>query len=235
MFPFQQHRLRFLHQRRLALGGVFIHALRHQLPDLSFVLYVKTHVVVADEVVTFLAAGLRCLALPELEPGEHRLADMNAAVVHDIGLDHLPAVGLLYLSDGIAQEVVAHVPEVQGFVGVGRRVLDHHQAVVGGPCSVGGVCMDSSQLRDPPGVGDAQVQEALHGIVLGDELLRVCHQPFAYFRGYHLRGFAGSLHKGEDHYCHVALKLGTSLLQLYLFLIRLNAVQRLHRRTDIVA
>ena len=94
---------------------------------LGTVVLVERHVVVADEGVAFLARSLRCFSVAELQPSQHRLADMNTAVVHDVGLHHAVAVSLHDLRQRPAEQVVAHVSEVERFVGVGRRVLDHHQ------------------------------------------------------------------------------------------------------------
>ena len=55
---------------------------------------VESHVVVADEVVALLAARLGSLTITPLQPGQHRLTDMDTTVIHDIGLHHLVAIGL---------------------------------------------------------------------------------------------------------------------------------------------
>ena len=119
LLPFHEHSLCLLDEWGLFLGCLLIYALCHKLFDLSLVLLVKTDIVVADEVVAFLATILRCLAIAEHLPCEHRFADMNTAIVHDIGLDYVPSVGLLNLSDGVTKQVVAHMSEVQRLVGIG--------------------------------------------------------------------------------------------------------------------
>ena len=70
--------------------------------------------------VAFLARRLRRLAIAKAQPCEHRLADMNTAVVDDIGLHHLPAVGLLNTRNRTAEEVVSYVSQMEGLVGIGR-------------------------------------------------------------------------------------------------------------------
>ena len=67
--------------------------------SIGFILFVETHIVVANQVVTFLAAILRCLAVAELLPSEHGFADMNTTVVNDICLHNIPTVRFLNLSD----------------------------------------------------------------------------------------------------------------------------------------
>ena len=64
---------------------------------------------------------------------------MDAAVVDDVRLDDLPSVGLLDARDRIAEQVIAHMPKVQRFVGIRGRVLDHHQLVTIGLLTVVGV------------------------------------------------------------------------------------------------
>ena len=52
---------------------------------------------------------------------------MDTAVVHDVRLYHLVAIGFHNLCQRPSEEVVTHMSEVQGLIGVGRRVLDHYE------------------------------------------------------------------------------------------------------------
>ena len=139
--------------------------------------------------VAFLAGRLRCLAVAEFQPRQHGFADMDTAVVDDIGLHHFPTVCLLNLSDRIAQQVVAHMPEVKRFVGVRRRVLHHHQ---GGaypfplpkrkgffrrPLKVAVliVGIDGLELVDPERVGDREIKKSLYRVVFGYQFFAVSH------------------------------------------------------------
>ena len=61
------------------------------------------------------------------QPRQHRLADMNAAVIDDVGFHYAVAVGFDDVGQSEAKQVVAHMTEVQGLVCVGRGVLNHHQ------------------------------------------------------------------------------------------------------------
>ena len=91
----------FLDERRfvlcLLLCSLFFHALSDVLlcefVALCLVVLVESHVVVADEVVALLARRLRSLAVAPLLPCQHRLADMDTAVVHDVSLNNLVAIG----------------------------------------------------------------------------------------------------------------------------------------------
>ena len=56
---------------------------------------------------------------------------MNTAVVDDLGFDHRLARGFVDFGNGIAQQVVAYMSQVQGFVGVGRRIFHHQLAGLG--------------------------------------------------------------------------------------------------------
>ena len=56
---------------------------------------------------------------------EHRLADVDAAVVDEVDLAHLGAVGAQDPGGALAEGVVAQVAEVEGLVGIGAGELDH--------------------------------------------------------------------------------------------------------------
>ncbi len=56
----------------------------------------------------------------ELLPCQHAFADVDAAVVHEVGLDDPVAARLQNLRYRITEQVVADVPQVEGLVGVGR-------------------------------------------------------------------------------------------------------------------
>ena len=126
--PLYEHGVRLLNERTLlfglGLGIVGSHALSLkfslQLLHLGTVVLVKGHIVVANQVVALLAAAFGCFAVAIFEPCQHRLADVYTAVVHNIGFHHAVAVGLYYAGQGPAQQVVAHMAQVQGLVGVGR-------------------------------------------------------------------------------------------------------------------
>ena len=128
LFPFHEHFVCFAHERCVlfglfagfflvhALGGVFFGKFLYLLA----VVLVEQHVIVANQVVAFLARRLRCLSVAVFEPREHGLADMYAAVVHDVGLDNLFSAGFLYVCQRPAEQNVAQVTQVQWLVGVGR-------------------------------------------------------------------------------------------------------------------
>ena len=79
-------------------GSFFVHALLHvlslELCDFLTIVLVEGYIVVADEVVALLAGSFRSFAIAPLEPGEHRLTDVDTTVVHDVCLDYLVAVSL---------------------------------------------------------------------------------------------------------------------------------------------
>ena len=127
LLPLHEHLVGFLDERCLLLGFLLVHALGHEFLHLLTIVLVEGHIVVADEVVTFLTTGLWCLAIAVFQPCQHRLADMDTTVVHDVGLHHLVTIGFHDLRQRPSEEVVTHMSEVQGLIGVGRRVLDHHE------------------------------------------------------------------------------------------------------------
>ncbi len=207
-FPAAQHVACLGHEGRGGFGLFLGHALFHERDELGAVVLVKGDVVVADEVVALDAGALGSGALAPFLPCEHGFADVYAAVVDDVCLHHAVAAGLENLGEGIAQQVVAHVAQVEGFVGVGRRVFDHHQGrLVGGLFqSVGGVGGDALQHAVPVAGLDHDVQEAFHHIeALYGGL--VGHEPFADFLTDGLGGLAGGFHPREHHHGEVALKL----------------------------
>ena len=106
----------------LFLSGIFRHSFSHillqELVALCFVVLVECHIVVADEVVALLSRRFWSLTVAIFEPCEHRLTDVNATVVDDIGLHHLIAVSLHNLRERPSEEVIAHVSEVEWLVGV---------------------------------------------------------------------------------------------------------------------
>ena len=94
LLPLHEHLVGLFQGGGGLLGLVLGHALFHQLLDLGLVHLVEGHVAVAHQVVALDAGGFRGLSLELLLPGQHGLADMDTAVVHDRGLDDLVAAGL---------------------------------------------------------------------------------------------------------------------------------------------
>ena len=89
---------------------------------------------------------------------------MDAAVVHQVGLDDVMAVGLEYLRHGVAQQVVADMPQVQGFVGIGRRIFDHDRAPGGRGLPEIGIGSDLVKTRRPESAVEHEVQKTLDDI-----------------------------------------------------------------------
>ena len=214
--PAAQHILCFEHQRCLFFGIVFGQAFAHQLFDLFAILLVETHIVVAHEVVAFFAARLRCFAVAKEFPRQHRFADVYAAVVDDVGFHHAPAVGLLYFADAIAQKIVAHMSQMQRFIGIRRRVFHHHERRVVGRCAVSElrIGIDFVQHVDPISIADGQIQESFHGIEIGHKR-RVLLKVFADFGGGLFGRFACHFHKREHDDGYIAGELFFGFLHLH--------------------
>ena len=117
-----------LDERRLVLGlllcGILGHSLCHILPceliTLCLIVLIERHIIVADEVIALLSAALGGLAVAPLQPGEHTLADVYAAVIDDIRLHNLVAIGLHNLRQRPSEQVIAHVTQVKRLVRIGR-------------------------------------------------------------------------------------------------------------------
>ena len=75
--------------------------------------------------VAFLTRGFGRFSVAIFEPSEHRLADVDATVVDNIGFYHALVVGFCNLRNSPSEEVVTHVTKVERFVGVGGRIFHH--------------------------------------------------------------------------------------------------------------
>ena len=217
----------------LLLGSLFSHAFSHilglQLLHLLAVVFVERHIVVANEVIALLAACLGCLAVAPLEPCEHRLADVYASVVHDVGLHHAVAVGLHDLCERPAEQVVAHMSEVERLVGVGRRILNHDERrlVVSMLLAEGGVSVYAVEQREPCCLGHGDVEEALHDVEFLHRLT-VLLKPLSDLLGSVLRLLVRYLEEWEHYEREATLKLALGLLQLHHLLRHILSVKLLH-------
>ena len=61
-------------------------------------------------------------------PGDHAFADMDAPVVGNAGLYDLIPIGFIDLRYAPAEEIIPEMTQVQGFVGIGRRIFHHDAA-----------------------------------------------------------------------------------------------------------
>ncbi len=208
VFPLHEHGAGFGHQGRCFFGFLVGHSLLFQGLELFLVVLVEKHVEVADKVVALLAGGFGGYAFAPFLPGEHRFADVDAAVVDNVGLDHAVAACGDDARQRVAEQDIAEVAQVEGLVGVGRRVFDHYQRSVG--CgrgqSVVGRLGYVAQHCVPVGRLDDYVQEAFDNVETVDGRF-VVDQPVAYFRADLLGRLAGGLDPGKSHYGQVALKL----------------------------
>ena len=212
-FPPAEHLLRLAHDRRLALGLLLAHAGGRELFHLGLVGLVESDVVIAYEVIALLARRGGRLAPAELLPCEHRLADVNTPVVHEVDLDDAVAGRFEYQRHGVAEQVVAHVPQMQRLVRVRRGVLDHDRATVGCTAAVAGRTEDFVQPFGPEAGRERNVQEAFDHVVAADFRYRA-DQSAADLLGRSLGTLAAELEQREDDEGHVALELLAGLLYL---------------------
>ena len=216
-----------LDERGFLLGLLLVHALCHKVLHLLAVMLVKGHVIVANQMVTLLAAALWCLAVAILEPCQHAFADVDAAVVHDIGFHHLVTVGLHHIGQCPSQQVVTHMAQVEGLVGVGAAVFNHHQGafVRHRHKAVVGVLLDMLQQLHPCLRIDGEVEESLHYVVFHHLFRCVGYQIFAQVACCVLGLFPACLQKREDHQGELPLKFRPCFLELYLVQRKLGCVQ----------
>ena len=163
-------------------------------------------------------------------PRQHRLADMDTAVVHQIGLDDRVAVGREDLRHGVAQQVIADMAQVQRLVGVGRRVLDHHGAARRRGLAEMFVGGDLLEAGRPERAVEREVQESLDDVERRDLRHVGCH-VFAYLGRSGLGRLAAAAQQRKGHEGVVALEFPAGFLNLQL-LARKLAVKRLHRTAD---
>ena len=178
-----------------------------------FVGFVESDVVFAHEVVALHSRRGRGLAVTEQLPGQHRLADVDAAVVDEVRLDHFVARFGEYLRDRVSEQVVADVAQVQRLVGVGRRIFDHHRFAGGGAFAEIGVGHHLGEPFAPERVAQREVQEALDDVIAFD-FGNVFHQRFADLRGGFFGFFAAEFQQREDHERVVALEFLAGFLDL---------------------
>ncbi len=119
--------------------------------------------------------------------------------------------------------------QMKRFVGVRRRVFDHHQRAVGRGLFHAEVLVlvDGLQQVSPGTVADAQVQEAFYHVELVDGCT-VFHHILSDFLAGLFGTLAGHLDEGEHHQRQVAFKLAACLLQLQHLLAGLYAVECLY-------
>ena len=114
-FPLHQHFTRLFHQRwfsfRSGLGFFFAQTftleLRHQLFDFSLVMLIESHIIITNQMITFLSGRLGSFTVAILLPRQHRLTDMNTTVIHNICLYHSVAIGRNDICQCITQQVIA--------------------------------------------------------------------------------------------------------------------------------
>ena len=170
-------------------------------------MFVECHIEIADEVVAFLAGFLGSDPFAPFLPCEHRLADMDTAVVDDVGLHHLVPVGFKDAGERVTQKIVADVAEVEGLVGVGRRIFHHHKIRFGSLLADSPILIRRNVMEQtkPIGGADAEVKETFHHIEFLYSLY-IFREPFADFSGCGLWILMRSFKEWENHYCEVALK-----------------------------
>ena len=207
-FPAAEHLASLLHQWRRCLCLFLGHAFLLEFLHFGFIVLVESHIEITDKVVALLAGRFRSSAVAPLLPCEHRFADMDAAIVHDIGFHHLVAIGLHDARQAVAKQVVAHVAEVKRLVGVWRRIFNHHQlaVVVGGLEAIVFCCVDMVEHSEPEFRLYSDVEEALYHVILLHRLA-VGNEIIAYLLGCCVGCFVRRFQEREYHYCKVAFKL----------------------------
>ena len=221
----------FLDERSLLFSLLLVHTLLlHELLHFLAIVLIEGNIVISNEVVALLARRFGCFAIAPLQPSQHGLADVDASVVHDICLNHLVSIGRHHLRQSPSEQIVADVTEVEGFVGVGRRVLYHHERAVvcdGQEAELGVRLYPLEQLY-PLTRTDAEVEEALYGIECADDLWHLLLQTFANLLRRSVWSLVTHLGKGEHNEGYLSLELGPRLLQLHHLIGHLLTVKLFH-------
>ena len=141
---------------------------QHQLFDFFLIMLVEFDIIFAHEVVALHPAAFRGLAVAVAQPGQHRFADMDATVVDEVHLLDVGTVGGEQLADRPAKEVVADMAEMEGLVGVGRRVFDNHRFVGGFGLldAVMGIAHPLGYKLQPVAVGNGEVDFLSSSVLL---------------------------------------------------------------------
>ena len=187
---------------------------------------VEGHIEVADKVVALLAGLFGGYALAPLLPCQHGLADMDAAVVYDIGFDHLVAVGLEDLRQRVAEQIVADMAQVKGFVGIGRGIFHHDErSVVAGLADTEvGVGGNAVEHVEPVVGGDAEVQKALDDIKTAHGW-HIVDEPLADFGAGSLRALVRGLEVRENHDGQIPLEILARGRRINLGCVGLEAIK----------
>ena len=172
-----------------------------------------SYIAVADEMVALDAGALRGLAVEELFPGVHRLADVDAAVVDERGLDDLVAAGLEQARDAVTEKVVADVAEMERLVGVRRGELHHDAAAGGRQLAEVRIRSDGGEHLIPVHGTEEDVQETADAVAGGD-FGHVGLEPVADGGTDGRRGHTGHLHEREHDERVVAFKFLVGHLHL---------------------
>ena len=235
VLPFHEHVVGFLDERCFLLGfllGAFlVHAFAHVLAGkliaFGLVVLVELHVEVADKVVTFLAGALWSGAVAPFLPCQHGLADVDAAVVHDVGLHHLVAVGFHNACQRGAEQVVAHVAQVERFVGVRRGILNHHQRTLLRRCHKAELLftVDFVEQANPGTGAHHQVQETFHHVEVSHHIGGVLLQVGTQLGTHVFWLLTCRLHEWKDHNGKVSLKFFLGFLKLNLLLLHFCAIE----------
>ena len=109
ILPLHQHLVCLLNERSLLLSLFFVHATFNKLLYFFAIMLIEGNIVITNQVIALLAACLRSFAIAIFQPSQHRLTDMYASVVDNIGLHYTITVSLHNLCQRPAQQVVAHV------------------------------------------------------------------------------------------------------------------------------
>ena len=125
-FPLAQHLTSFQNQRGLVFCFVFRKSLFQDFFLLLLVMLIEDDIILSDEMIALHTGTFRGFPFAVLQPREHRLADVDTAVIDQVDLHHRVAARFENLRHGMAEQVVADMPEVQRLVGVRRGVLDEH-------------------------------------------------------------------------------------------------------------
>ena len=212
--PAFEHLLGLDHEGGFALGLLLVHTVVGELLDLFFIVLVELHIVFAHKVVAFHSGRFGGLPVAVALPGEHTLADMDAAVVDEVHHLHIGPSGREQLAHRPPQQVVAYMPQVERLVGVRAAVFYHHglgvlvgrcQAERALPCPV-------VQEGKPVAVGNLQVEEPFDRVErrhlrqprlqCGTDLVAHC-----------LGALAGLFHVREHHEGVVAFEFAPRTLQ----------------------
>ena len=165
-------------------------------------------------------------AVAVFQPSQHRFADVDSAVVHEVHLFNVVAVGFEQFRHRPAEQVVTYVAEMQRFVGVRRRIFHHYRGFAAFR-RLKAILLHFGVIHhkiNPIVFIYLEIQETFYHVERSHQRTFLSHSG-ANLVGHGLGGLAGGFHEGEHHKGEVAGELFLGFLKGYRIFLCVNIIQ----------